>query len=103
MSRKLPLCAKCGGSLTGRAQLRVMYEAVPGKPEIGWHGETASGCTKDPLFKVCMEDLRKDAKRSKHTDKILRALLNQINARGTGRVVANKNYQIFEAKGEVKK
>lgn len=37
MSRKLPLCAWCGDPLARKAYTCVMLEALPGKPQVGWH------------------------------------------------------------------
>ena len=56
MTKRMPLCAWCGKLLTRKAHMRVMLEALPGKPEVGWHYSknvpTENCVALDPLWDV---------------------------------------------------
>lgn len=47
MSRPLPDCALCGGSLNRCGRILLRCGDLPGAPEVGWHSQCAG---KDKLF-----------------------------------------------------
>jgi len=47
MSRPLPDCAYCGGSLSRCGRILLRCGDLPGAPEVGWHSQCAG---KDKLF-----------------------------------------------------
>lgn len=56
MSRKLPLCAWCGGSLASRGRITLDYGDLPESPMVGWHAYDALKCAQqDPCFRACTE------------------------------------------------
>jgi len=42
MSRPLPDCAHCGGSLSHCGRVLLRYGDLPGAPEVGWHTHCAT-------------------------------------------------------------
>ncbi len=84
MSRRIPNCAHCGGSLRRRdctgATAVLKYEAFPGKPSVGWH-----------LEGPCLEEfVHVDLGIRQWTDADMKTVLRRIHERGEGRLVANK-------------
>lgn len=83
MARKTPKCAYCGESLVGVDSLRWMTPHLPGNPEVGWHTGDSGKCAEiDPIRQVFpgpnpASNLKK---------------LRTIEARGPGRLVANKGW-----------
>ena len=49
MTRRLPLCAWCGGSLARRDYIIVTFRALPRKPVVGYHPDCART---DPAWKA---------------------------------------------------
>lgn len=78
MSRKIPLCAYCGGNLLHAGRMLTIFEAIPGKPYFGWHMEEGRQCYEDDVVKV--------------DPKIIDPMkaLAEIEKRGAGRVLWNK-------------
>jgi len=97
MSRRLPLCALCGGTLRLGAKLpsgdrvrsvfRKSWERMPGRPEVGWH-----------LLPACDEQEPEEIRQLIHRESVgltphaVRARLNTIHDRGEGRLVAGKRW-----------
>lgn len=77
MTKRLPLCAWCGGTLARQARVVMTWERLKPRPVIGWHG--MSDCTvRDPIYQQilrCMRD-REDP----------RPHIAAIRERGRGRV-----------------
>lgn len=92
MGRRNPLCAVCGESLKAKnlgGIIKLLYEGLPGKPEIGWHGD----CLNNEQFRdSLMRDLREDSDTSRALDKLTK-ILKTIDRRGLGRLVANKQWK----------
>lgn len=84
MPRRRPCCAYCGGALTQkRGSTQYMFRGLPGKPAIGWHGLGPDECyAQDELSKGLVH----------MTPAAAIAALHAIEARGPGRVVANKTW-----------
>ena len=83
MPRRAPKCAYCGESLNDQDCFRWMSPNLPGKPEVGWHTFDSGDCTEaDPLKAYFPADGRKT----------LIQQLREIEARGPGRLVANKGW-----------
>ncbi len=84
MPRRKPHCAFCGERLTPkrRATLYSFLE-LPGKPTIGWHGLGNGECYEQDELSHGLCRMTPDA---------LVAVLREIEARGPGRVVANKDW-----------
>ena len=86
MTKPLPKCAYCGGSLIYKCRIVLHYGALPGAPDIGWHEECIK---KDPHFNPLAGNAEAPA------------LLKIIDAKGPGRVVRNKkSAKLSEARKE---
>jgi hypothetical protein len=82
MPRRRPCCAYCGGPLTRkRGATQYIFHDLPGKPAVGWHSFGRDECyAQDELSKrLCQK-----------TPCAAIAALREIEARGPGRLVANK-------------
>ena len=88
MSRRKPKCAYCGEPLVDDYMLR-QFPSVAGKPEVGWHASAALPCTEaDELYRKFP---------ATHGIALIRQL-QAIEARGPGRLVANKEWTRLNAK-----
>lgn len=80
MSRRIPLCAWCGKSMTGtdmgKGRTCSSFENIAGKSMIGWHSEC---CEKDPLWLRTMQDWQRPCE-----DAL--PIIAEVNKRGPGRV-----------------
>ena len=83
MARKTPKCAYCGESLVGVDSVRWMTPHLPGNPEVGWHTRDA-GDWRDVAPSTHVFAGPNPARNVKK--------LRTIEARGTGRLVANKGW-----------
>ncbi len=83
MPRKTPNCAFCGKPLRIGPSVRRHFPTVAGKPEVGWHAFTSPDCAAaDESYKILGT-----------ADAIsLIRHLQAIDARGLGRLVANKEW-----------
>ena len=84
MPRRIPCCAYCGGRLTRkRGATQHIFHDLPGKPAVGWHSLGRDECyAQDKLSKrLCQM-----------TPGAAMAALLEIESRGPGRVVANKDW-----------
>ena len=83
MSRRLPLCAVCGGTLAGKARTILEYGSLPSHPSIGWHWAESGSCMKDDDAKNSMWARLKVGP--------VEPILAEIEARGPGRVVRDRS------------
>lgn len=91
MSRRLPLCSICGGSLrasdTPRARVILEYQGLPGRPTIGWHDICLTlGAGETELMRAL-------GRESRPADFDVKELLRQVEARGSGRLVAGRAWE----------
>ena len=82
MSRRTPNCAHCGKPLDDEC-VRWMSPTLPGKPEVGWHAFGSGSCAAEDPIRALFPA---------HNKKILVRQLREIEARGEGRLVANKGW-----------
>jgi hypothetical protein len=75
MTRRLPTCAWCGERLKG-ANVRHRYDALPGKPELGWHADNPCCWKDDPVHEKLAD---------RAEDRDVPALLLEVEKRGLGR------------------
>lgn len=88
MSRSKPKCAYCGEPLVDDYMLR-QFPSVAGKPEVGWHASDTLRCVDaDELYGKFP---------AAHGIALIRQL-QAIEARGTGRLVANKEWKRLNAR-----
>jgi hypothetical protein len=80
MSRKLPLCAKCGKSLAHKDQSLIMFTKMPGRPMLGWHLEPC--LFEDPLYA--------DFRQNREQQGIVEHLLNTVATVDRKRVSAGE-------------
>lgn len=94
MGRKLPKCALCGESLAYRYGMRILlqYTDLPGSPTVGWHAGTkeSPGCTDTD---AAAEALFKHLEQKQPDGGNPVPLLEGIERRGEGRLVAGKKWQ----------
>lgn len=83
MPRKIPNCAWCGKKLINR--ITLIYADLDGKPEIGWCWACAN---EDHKWAVLGKQERPKLDKNQ-----LYAHLKEIEARGGGRLVANKAWR----------
>ena len=82
MSRRKPTCAYCGEPLGDEYMLR-QFPSVAGKPEVGWHASDTLQCVNaDELYGKFP---------AAHGIALIRQL-QAIEARGPGRLVANREW-----------
>lgn len=83
MARRTPNCAYCGEPLNDSDCFRWMSPTLPGKPEVGWHCFDSGKCD-------VVDSLRANFP-AKHRKTLIQQL-REIEARGPGRLVANKGW-----------
>jgi hypothetical protein len=108
MSRRIPDCAWCGKTLRRGPVVRLHFEALPGKPEIGWHlgaNEPWRCAIHDPIASVlCGGGRHKDAemdgdsRATIYVDETpdlreIKGHIRTIQTRGESRVSANKAWR----------
>jgi hypothetical protein len=84
VARRIPNGAYCGEPLKDTDCFQRIFPAVAGKPEIGWHTSGPDSCMEqDPLCSRIPAANPIDLVRQ----------LQTIEGRGSGRVVANKQWR----------
>lgn len=92
MGSPLPLCAACGKPLDPGAHCTLRWLELPGEPLVGWH--CADAClNSDELFDKLAAS-KKDTLTPKLQRELVRQVLEQVNARGEGRVLAGRAWWV---------
>lgn len=94
MSRRLPLCARCGKSMKGTSRVVLGWDGVPGKPSLGWHMYDGHDCLekdRDAGVLLAQPYDERQGELDRDDAKLIEAI-REIERRGPGRVVANRGW-----------